>query len=207
MSVDTDAPTWSLTELAAAIAAELGEGWTHDPQDRHYSYLRGPNRVSLHLRRPTYPPKDAARLEISGSYPHRPGQPYRSPRDYGLVERNGAEPSISVAGAKGAAAIAKEIRRRLPLAEVERITAGILARHAQDADHEQLTTRNAEQLARALDGRVSEQGDGYSRTVYGAHGIYARVCGDSITWDRLTTTLAVALELSAVVMRHPTGEA
>jgi hypothetical protein len=202
----TDAPPTTLTELAAAIAAELGDGWTLEPQDRHYTYLAGP-ACRLHLRQPTYPPRDAARVEISGSYPHRPGAPYRSPRDYGLVERGQTEPSISVAASRGAATIAKEIRRRL-LAEVERITAGILERHAQEAAHAAVTLTNAEQLAAALGGRIAEHGDseGYTRMVYGPQGIYVRVCGDSITWDRLTTTVAVAHELAAVIARHPTGE-
>jgi len=144
-----------IVKLAEAVAAELGAGWSVDTTESggHGCHLDGPDDVRLWLHDPNsvylYPGRKLGKVEISGSYPQGTDRIV-----YG-VQRH----KIGVTGTRPAAAIARDITRKL-LDDVTAELVKIRTRLAEFyADH---TARHAvrDELAATLPGaRVGGEND------------------------------------------------
>lgn len=209
-------PLWSLPDLLTAVAgelAELGGGWSPVPEeDRGHRRIQKGD-VVLHFSQTSYgSAAEVGRVTVSGSYWHLSqgvNGGYRSPRDYGAIKYEEKEPSIGVAVSRGAAVVAKEIRRRL-LPEVERITAAMKVKVAEALAHQDQTLTNAERFAEALGGEVrANDGGRYGGSreipVYAnGNGSYvsARVCGDSVRFEHFTTDIETALAIGRAIRQR-----
>lgn len=166
-----DATRAALPSLAADVAKELGEGWTYVPDPEGGRYLvdiYGPDGERLGMTVDTGKPEH---IDISGWLPkevHTSGA-YTSDLKY---------PSISVAAARGAVTIGKEIKRRLMSAYQELLVEA--RKRAADSLHAQAVRDEAVDLVATLLGqRVPERGryDGPKDDVYFNHSPQGRGYG------------------------------
>ena len=136
-----------VVELARAVSALLGEGWTvraNDSDEAWAAYLEHAERGSVFVRRHW---KDGRRLYVSGSaVPHHPKQ-------HDLL--HGIDlGKITVAIERGAAAIAKEIEHRL-LPTYEAALVQYRGRVAEVAAAETAREHALRIVAGTLDGRIA----------------------------------------------------
>jgi hypothetical protein len=203
--------TTNLAQLVAAVVAELGAGWSIVGEEDRDARKIQQGDVVLYFREEAYG-SQKGRVEVAGSYWHlaegvKGG--YRSPRDYGVVKYDQREPSIGVAGTRGPAVIAKEIQRRL-LPEVERITAAMKVKVAEELERQATSLLNAQRFAALLGGEVrADQGYGSAREVpvyANSDGAYisARVSESSIRFEHFTTDIDTALAIGKAIRAQQT---
>lgn len=175
----------TVEELATQVAAELGEGWALADCDRRSSgiHIVNPEGVYLFLRDPDEyghgRSNEKGKVRISGSFTKSPGYQAGDGPHYGLHRH---APEIMVSTSRGAAVIAKEIRRRL-LAEVEEGFAEARANIARRVANEGARKAVTEELAGILhsphhnveSGRVSWDGEGYGSITVGRSGVDGKI--------------------------------
>lgn len=196
----------NLALLVSALALELGPEWSPVEEEDRATHRLQKGDVILCCRQETYG-SQAGRLEISGSYWHlakgvKGG--YTCPRSYGLVKHDEKEPSMGVAASRGAQVIAKEMKRRL-LPEVERLTALMKVKVAEELEGQAQALRNAELLAQAVGGEVrADQGYGSAREIpvyANRDGVYlsARVSEKSVRFEHFTCDIETALAIGVTI--------
>jgi len=123
-------------DLAREVAGHLGPDWSaEDPGDDYPgAYLNGPDQARLYLRGIW---NDATRVQVAGGYPQNHQRP--------------AAHSITVALSRGAAAIAREITRRL-LPDYLATLKGVIAENHRDQQAAERRAHNAGELAKLLPG-------------------------------------------------------
>lgn len=100
---DTEA---ELRRLAPAIARALGAGWCAREKHTRYQELAGPDGLLVWLAA-THPDARKGRVVVRGSLP------LRTRHGQILLDHGISNPQITVAIARGADAVAREIKRRL----------------------------------------------------------------------------------------------
>lgn len=184
-----------LRALASAVSAELGEGWSLDADQNWSAQVRGPASQMLSLSSGSY--NDLTRVVIHGVFPrdHRGEYPYMRPAD---------KAEISVASDRGAAVIAKEIRRRL-LPTYEPALAALLARQADAlSDYERRLTFGTHVIEAWGRGDQAEDGKGYD--VWLRHGAVRLGSYPSSVDLQLTVSPEVALVVLRLVRDLETKE-
>lgn len=139
-----------LPALGAAVAEQLGEGWSSEFLYDNGCELTGPDGARLWMIPGHH---DASKVQIIGTFPHG-------------VHMRESQPSINVAVSRGAVAITKEITRRL-LPEYLPLQATALERQRAEQQREAAQQATIERIVNAWPGS----------TVHGDT-VYARVRGD-----------------------------
>ncbi len=171
-----------LIQLTKDVAFFLNEGeqtpvWTFKPMDEPYptQYISGPNEAELSIRIETYGARKG-RIEISGNFHIGRDRQFVDVREWNGSQRSKL-PEISVAGDRGAQAIAKEIQRRF-LPEYLPLLAKAIVRRNESNTYEDKTRANLATLAEIAGARVPED---RGRTTTYFTGGDIQVSGDSIT--------------------------
>jgi hypothetical protein len=172
----------NLIQLTKDIAFFLNEGetapvWTFKPMDEPYptQYIAGPNEAELAIRIETYGAKKG-RIEVHGNFHSGRNREFIDVREWNGSER-AKLPEISVAGDRGAQAIAKEIKSRF-LPKYLPLLAKAIARRDEANSYEDKTRANLTTLAKIAGARVPED---RGRTTTYFTGGDIQVSGDSIT--------------------------
>ena len=148
----TENPT-DLVQLTQDIAFFLNEGetavkWTFKPLDEPYptQYIKGPNESELAIRIETYGSRKG-RIEVHGNFHIGRNQEFIDVREWNHSTSERCKlPEISVSGTRGAAAIAKEIKRRFLPEYLPLLQKAINRRDAANS-HEDKTRANLTVLA------------------------------------------------------------
>jgi len=134
----------TIYDLASEIALQLGESWKADEDvATFYARIIGPSGVKLSIRR------DKTKVRVTGIYPGGLPYNYRHDGAYG-TER---PPYIGVSESRGAAIIAKEIRRRF-LPRCLSLLAQCQEKQAADVAYEKKKTETKETLVAAFGGKT-----------------------------------------------------
>lgn len=134
----------TIHDLANEIALQLGNPWKADRDvATFYARIIGPSGAKLHIRR------DKAKARVTGVYPGELPYGYRHDGAYGTEK----PPYIGVSESRGAAIIAKEIRRRFLPKYLPLLT---LCKEKRVADevYEKKKAETKEALVAAFNGKI-----------------------------------------------------
>jgi hypothetical protein len=195
----TDNPT-DLVRLTQEIVFFLNEGettvrWKFKPLDEPYptQYISGPNEAELAIRIETYGSRKG-RVEVHGNFHIGRNREFIDVREWNHSTSERCKlPEISVSGTRGAAAIAKEIKRRFLPEYLPLLQKAIEKRDAANA-HEDKTRANLVTLAAIVNARVPEERDRTTTSFYHNDKAYGDIqcCGDSVTLKLSSLTVEQA---------------
>jgi hypothetical protein len=139
-------------DFAAEIAGHM-DGWNYDAEaNKGYdgdlmpgASLAGPGGRALFLRLDDH----KGRVEVSGKWPTDKGA-YRSARDWYAIDYGQSEPRISASASRGAAAVARDIERRL-LPDIEPIWQKVQERIEEQNAYRARVAERCEFLSDGLD--------------------------------------------------------
>jgi hypothetical protein len=196
----TNTPT-DLIQLTKDIAFLLNEGektvkWTFKPLDEPYptQYIKGPNESELAIRIETYGARKG-RIEVHGNFHIGRNREFIDVREWNGSERCKL-PEISVSGTRGAAAIAKEIKRRF-LPEYLPLLQKAITKRDEHASYEDKTRANLTVLAAIVNAAVPTERDRSTASFYHNDKAYGdiQVSGDSVTLKLSSLTMGQAKQI------------
>jgi hypothetical protein len=191
----TRTPNEELVELTKAIAKELGNAWTFKPMDEPYptQYITGPNEAELAIRIETYGSRKG-RIEVHGNFHIGHNREFIDVREWNHSTSERCKlPEISVAGNRGAAAIAKEITRRFLPEYLPLLQKAIDKRDAANS-YEDKCRKNLTLLAGIVNADVPTERDRTTASFYHNDKAYGdiQVSGDSVTLKLSSLTMEQA---------------
>jgi hypothetical protein len=196
-----------LVQLTKDIAFFLNEGettvkWTFKPLDEPYptQYIKGPNESELAVRIETYGSRKG-RIEIHGNFHIGRNREFIDVREWNHSTSERCKlPEISVSGTRGAAAIAKEIKRRFLPEYFPLLQKAIDKRDAANS-YEDNTRANLTALAAIVNASVPTERDRTTASFYHNDKAYGdiQVSGDSVTLKLSSLTMKQAQSILAML--------
>lgn len=196
-----------LVQLTKDIAFFLNEGettakWTFKPLDEPYptQYITGPNEAELAIRIETYGSRKG-RIEVHGNFHIGRNREFIDVREWNHATSERCKlPEISVAGNRGAEAIAKEIKRRFLPEYLPLLQKAIDKRNAANS-HEDKTRTNLITLAAIVNASVPTDRDRTTTSFYHSDRAYGdiQVSGDSVTLKLSSLTMDEAKRILAML--------
>ena len=205
-SNDQPTPT-DLIRLTRDIAFLLNEGektvkWTFKPLDEPYptQYIKGPNESELAIRIETYGSRKG-RIEVHGNFHIGRNREFIDVREWNHSTSERCKlPEISVSGTRGAAAIAKEIKRRFLPEYLPLLQKAIDKRDAANS-YEDKTRANLTVLAAVVNASVPTERERSTASFYHNDKAYGdiQVSGDSVSLKLSSLTMQQANRILAML--------
>jgi hypothetical protein len=191
-----------LVQLTQDIAKELGTDWTFKPLDEPYptQYLKGPNEAELAIRIETYGSRKG-RVEVHGNFHIGRNREFVDVREWNHSTSERCKlPEISISGNRGAAAIAKEIKRRF-LPEYLPLLQKAITKRDEHASYEDKTHANLVILAAIVNASVPTERDRTTASFYHNDKAYGdiQVSGDSATLKLSSLTMKQAERILTLI--------
>jgi hypothetical protein len=196
-----------LVKLTQDIAFFLNEGektvkWTFKPLDEPYptQYIKGPNESELAIRIETYGARKG-RIEVHGNFHIGRNREFIDVREWNHSTSERCKlPEISVSGSRGAAAIAKEIKRRF-LPEYLTLLQKAIEKRDAAASWEDKTRANLVTLAAIVNASVPTERDRTTASFYHNDKAYGDIqcSGDSVTLKLSSLTMKQAKNILAML--------
>jgi hypothetical protein len=194
----TRTPNEELVQLTKDIAKELGDAWTFKPLDEPYptQYIQGLNGAELAVRIETYGSRKG-RVEIHGNFHIGRNREFVDVREWSHSTSERCKlPEISVAGNRGAASVAKEIKRRF-LPEYLPLLQKAIEKRDAATSWEDKTRANLVTLAAIVNASVPTERDRTTASFYHNDKAYGdiQVSGDSVTLKLSNLTMKQAKQI------------